>query len=141
MQSAKETASNIAASAKSGMDKTKATFQEKAEKMTAHDAMEKELATQRKEEKINEAEMNKQMTREQNAAAKQQQSSGIHSTALHPMSALPGHGTSETHGRLTEGVIGSHPIGTNTGTGGTTARNPRVGGDTNNSLGTGGGYS
>ncbi|KAI3984290.1 hypothetical protein MKX01_011244 [Papaver californicum] len=137
----KETASNVAASAKSGMDKTKATMQEK-----------KEMATQRKEEKINEAEMNKQMTHEQNEAAKQQRNAstpgtggvlGGHglSTGLDPMSALSGHGTGAPHGgHVTEGVVGSHPIGTYTGTGGTTAGNPRVGGTNNSSL-TGGGYN
>ncbi|KAI3867991.1 hypothetical protein MKX03_035207 [Papaver bracteatum] len=148
----KETASNVAASAKSGMDKTKATVQEKAERMTAHDPMQKEMATQRKEEKINEAEMHKQMTHEQNEAAKQQRNVGTpatggvlgghgHSTGMNPMSALPGHGTGAPHGgNVTEGVVGSHPIGTNTGTGGTTAGNPRVGGTHNSSL-TGGGYN
>ncbi|KAL0346292.1 UNVERIFIED_CONTAM: seed maturation protein [Sesamum radiatum] len=45
MQSAKETASNIAASAKAGMEKTKATAQEKAERMTTRDPIQKDIAT------------------------------------------------------------------------------------------------
>ncbi|KAK4432174.1 Late embryogenesis abundant protein 46 [Sesamum alatum] len=71
MQSAKETASNVAASAKAGMEKTKATVQEKAEKMTTRDPIQKDMATQKKEERIQEAERQKQETRMHNAAAKQ----------------------------------------------------------------------
>ncbi|XP_010257470.1 PREDICTED: 11 kDa late embryogenesis abundant protein [Nelumbo nucifera] len=70
MQSMKEAASNVAASAKSGMEKTKATVQEKVDKMAAHSAAEKEMAKQRKEERINQAELKKQEIRQQNAAAK-----------------------------------------------------------------------
>ncbi|KAL0316880.1 UNVERIFIED_CONTAM: Late embryogenesis abundant protein 46 [Sesamum radiatum] len=51
MQSAKETASNVAASAKSGMEKTKATVQEKAERMTTRDPIQKDMATQKKRER------------------------------------------------------------------------------------------
>ncbi|KAL0428610.1 UNVERIFIED_CONTAM: seed maturation protein [Sesamum latifolium] len=70
MQSAKETASNIAASAKAGMEKTKATAQEKAERMTTRDPIQKDIATQKKEERIHEAERQKLEAREHNAAAK-----------------------------------------------------------------------
>ncbi|XP_049401954.1 late embryogenesis abundant protein 46-like [Solanum stenotomum] len=68
MQSLKEKASNVAASAKSGMEKTKATVQEKVEKMKAHDPTEKAMATEKKDERIYEAEMNKQVTQDRNAA-------------------------------------------------------------------------
>ncbi|AES81475.1 putative Late embryogenesis abundant protein, LEA-25/LEA-D113 [Medicago truncatula] len=68
-ESIKETAANIGASAKSGMEKTKATFQEKTEKMTAHDPLQKEMATQKKEERVNQAELDKEAAREHNAAA------------------------------------------------------------------------
>ncbi|CAM8887541.1 unnamed protein product [Rhodiola kirilowii] len=64
MQSAKEAASNVAASAKAGMDKTKAVVQEKVDKMTAHDPTEKDMATQKKEEKITQVEINKQQARD-----------------------------------------------------------------------------
>ncbi|GAV63953.1 LEA_1 domain-containing protein [Cephalotus follicularis] len=158
MQSMKETAANMAASAKAGMEKTKATVQEKVEKMTAHDPVQKEMATEKKEERINQAELNKREAREHNAAAKQggghtgytatgtgdyttsgtgtatYSTTGAHGlpTGGHQMSALPAHGTGQPTGHATEGVVGSHPIGTNrtnTGTGGTTAH------------GTGGTYS
>ncbi|PIA42804.1 hypothetical protein AQUCO_02000329v1 [Aquilegia coerulea] len=128
MQTAKETVSNIAASAKSGMDKTKATAQEKVERMTAHDPLEKEIATQRKEDKINQAEINKQQTRQHNAAAHNMGGAtggtvgGLHgtttghSTGTHQMSAVPGHGTgAPAGGHVTEGTVGTHPTGTNTG--------------------------
>ncbi|KAL7134085.1 hypothetical protein ABFS83_11G003500 [Erythranthe nasuta] len=59
MQSAKETAASIAASAKAGMEKTKATVQEKAEKMTTRDPLQKEMATQKKAERIHEVEREK----------------------------------------------------------------------------------
>ncbi|KAF9613031.1 hypothetical protein IFM89_005465 [Coptis chinensis] len=144
MASAKETASNIAASAKSGMDKTKATVQEKVDKMSAHDPIEKDMATQRKEDKIIQAEINKQETREHNATARQQvggvtggTTGGGHSTGMHQMSSLPGHGG----GQVVEGTVQSHPIGMNAGTGRTAAQNPRAGGDTNLGYGTGGSYT
>ncbi|KAK4485371.1 hypothetical protein RD792_008013 [Penstemon davidsonii] len=152
MQSVKETASNVAASAKSGMEKTKATVQEKVERMTASNPTEKEMATDRKEERIHHAELSKQEVREHNAAAKQgAHTGGTHSysttgqtgqaTGIHQMSALPGHGTGEPMGHVTEGTIKSHPIGTATGTGRTTAHNTHVGGGGNAGYGTGGAYS
>ncbi|EYU39929.1 hypothetical protein ABFS82_10G171100 [Erythranthe guttata] len=76
MQSAKETASNVAASAKAGMEKTKATMQEKGERMTTRDPLQKELATEKKDERKYGAELEKQEAREHNAAAKQAASGG-----------------------------------------------------------------
>ncbi|KAL5983375.1 hypothetical protein ACLOJK_017459 [Asimina triloba] len=133
--SVKETASNVAASAKAGMEKTKATLEEKvgggggaaaaapapfftyldlAEKLTARNPTQKEIAEGRKEERKNRAEMEKLEARELNAAEKEAaraQHAGVHtSTQPHP------------HEQVTSGVARSHPIGTNTGT--TTARNP-----------------
>ncbi|MCL7027594.1 hypothetical protein MKW94_004250 [Papaver nudicaule] len=85
--SAKEAASNVAASAISGLDKTKATGQEKAERMTAHDPIEKDMATQKKEQKIHEAEMNKERTRKQNEALEQERqqlgTGGAHTGGAH----------------------------------------------------------
>ncbi|CAA0812699.1 Non-structural maintenance of chromosomes element 4 homolog A [Striga hermonthica] len=59
MQSAK----NVAASAKAGMEKTKATVQEKAEKMTTRDPLQKEMAEEKKEARIHQAELQKQQER------------------------------------------------------------------------------
>ncbi|EPS73164.1 hypothetical protein M569_01597, partial [Genlisea aurea] len=67
MQSAKETASNIAASAKAGMEKSKAIAHEKAEKMTTTDPIKKDIAEQRKEERIHHAQLQKQEARHHNA--------------------------------------------------------------------------
>ncbi|CAE6088770.1 unnamed protein product [Arabidopsis arenosa] len=144
MQSMKETASNIAASAKSGMDKTKATLEEKAEKMKTRDPVQKQMATQVKEDKINQAEMQKRETREYNAAMKEAAGAGTglglgtathsttgqvgHGTGTHQMSALPGHGTGQLTDRVVEGTAVTDPIGRNTGTGRTTAHNTLVGG-------------
>ncbi|KAK9265545.1 hypothetical protein L1049_021608 [Liquidambar formosana] len=155
--SAKETAANAAASAKSGMDKTKATVQEKAERMTARDPMQKEMATEKKETKKTEAELNKQEAHEHNAAARQMASTGGtagtythsatgatgHPTGGHQMSAMPGHGTGQTtEGYVAEGAAGSKPTGINTGTGQTTAHNTRAGGGTNTGgFGTGDTYT
>lgn len=71
MQSAKETAANVAASAKAGMEKTKATMQEKGEKMTTRDPLKKDMSQERKEERMHQAELEKQEARAQNAATKQ----------------------------------------------------------------------
>ncbi|KAF8118759.1 hypothetical protein N665_0002s0069 [Sinapis alba] len=125
MQSMKETASNIAASAKSGMDKTKATLEEKAEKMTTRDPVQKQMATQKKEAKIDQAEMQKREVREHNAAMKE----------------AAGTGTGLGLGSATHSTTGHEPIGTNTaGTGRTTAHNTHVGGGTTGYR-TGGGYT
>ncbi|KAL1196897.1 Late embryogenesis abundant protein 46 [Cardamine amara subsp. amara] len=162
MQSMKETASNIAASAKSGMDKTKATLTEKAEQMKTRDPLQKEMATQKKEGRINQAEMQKREAMEHNAAMRESAGAGTgtgtglglgtathsttgqvgHGTGTHQMSALPGHGTGQPTGRVVEGTAVTDPIGTNTGTGRTTAHNTRVGGGGGTTgYGTGGGYS
>ncbi|KAL6522402.1 hypothetical protein OROMI_031674 [Orobanche minor] len=76
MQSAKQTAANVAASAKAGMEKTKATIEEKGEKMTTRDPLQKEMASERKEERIREAERQKQEARGHNASTKQSASGG-----------------------------------------------------------------
>nr|XP_043621545.1 late embryogenesis abundant protein 46-like [Erigeron canadensis] len=69
MQAVKETAANIAASALSGMEKTKAVLEEKVEKMSTSDPVEKDMATLRKEDRIRLAELRKQEAYNQNAAA------------------------------------------------------------------------
>ncbi|GJT33720.1 11 kDa late embryogenesis abundant protein-like protein [Tanacetum coccineum] len=58
----------MAASAKAGMEKAKATVQEKGEKMTAHDPTQKEMTREKKEERKHEAEYEKQAAKEHNAA-------------------------------------------------------------------------
>ncbi|MED6197296.1 hypothetical protein PIB30_055354 [Stylosanthes scabra] len=165
-QTIKEKAANVGASAQAGLEKTKATVQEKAERMTARDPLQKEMATHKKEHKINQAEMEKQAAYDHNAANKeagraQNIGQGHHGTSTysitgqhghptggHQMSALPGHGTGHPTGQVIEGVVGSHPIGTNTGTTQTTttttARNPRAGvnpNDPGHGYGTGGSYT
>ncbi|CAH2041543.1 unnamed protein product [Thlaspi arvense] len=107
MQSMKETAANIGASAKSGMEKTKATLQEKAEKMTTRDPLQKEMAERKKEDRITEAELRKQEEMNRNAAARRSETYSHSSTGepvgMHHMSALPGHGTGEPAGQVVEG--------------------------------------
>ncbi|XP_052176192.1 late embryogenesis abundant protein 46-like [Diospyros lotus] len=51
MQSMKETPSNMAASVKSGMGKTKATVQLQVENMTDHDPAEKEMGRESERER------------------------------------------------------------------------------------------
>ncbi|KVI12044.1 late embryogenesis abundant protein 46-like [Cynara cardunculus var. scolymus] len=69
MQAVKETAANIAASAVSGLDKTLAVIDEKVEKISTSDPVEKDMATLRKEDRIRMAELRKQQAYSQNAAA------------------------------------------------------------------------
>lgn len=133
------------------------------EKMQARDPVQKEMATQKKEQKKTQAELEKEAARAHNVVAKQAEKTGAHDaryiasgtgttatypttgatghpTGTHPMSALPGHGTGQPAGQVTEGVMGSHPIGTHTaGTGRTTAHDPRLEG-TDPGYGTGGTY-
>ncbi|XP_020205741.1 18 kDa seed maturation protein [Cajanus cajan] len=83
VETIKETAANIGASAKSGFDKTKATLQEKGEMMSAHDQNEKDIAAHKKEEKIQEAEREKQQARQYNATTKQSALAGDMGQAHH----------------------------------------------------------
>ncbi|XP_010928814.1 late embryogenesis abundant protein 46 [Elaeis guineensis] len=153
MASVKETASNIAASAKSGMEKTKATLEEKVEKMTAHHPAEKEMAEEKKQDKIREAEIAKRETKEQNAAAREQARAGHTGgpiTTAHPSAAAAGHHTTgapgqvagdPTGGHVISGTVESHPIGKETGTARpATAHNPYAGTANPAGRGTGGGY-
>ncbi|KAL1814239.1 hypothetical protein ACET3Z_024304 [Daucus carota] len=64
-----EAAANVAASAKSGLDKTKAVVEEKVERMSSKDEVEKDMATLRKDEKLDLAEHRKHKAYAQNAAA------------------------------------------------------------------------
>ncbi|KAJ0954715.1 putative Late embryogenesis abundant protein, LEA_1 subgroup [Helianthus annuus] len=109
------------------------------------------MATEKKEAKINQAEYEKQVAREQNATQRQAtEAGGTHSYSTtgaagnpmgsHQMSALPGHGTGEPAGQVVEGVVRSHPIGTRTGTGTTLAgHNTKTGGGAGG-YSTGGAY-
>lgn len=119
--------------------------------MTAHDPTQKEMATEKKEARKDQAEYEKQVERDQNAVQRQAvEATGTHSYSTtgatghpmgsHQMSALPGHGTGQPAGDVVEGVVGSHPIGRNTGTGQSVAgNNPRTGGGADG-YGTGGAY-
>ncbi|KAM0932379.1 hypothetical protein DsansV1_C46g0242171 [Dioscorea sansibarensis] len=136
MASVKETAANIGASAKSGMEKTKATIQEKVEKMTAHSEVEKEEAERKKQERIREAETEKLEAKEQNAVAREQVRAGHgHSDDHRLSSAAPPPGSDHVE----PGVASSRPLGLETGTG--TAHNARVASDHPELHGAGGGYT
>ncbi|GAA0171829.1 hypothetical protein LIER_41230 [Lithospermum erythrorhizon] len=78
MQSAKD----AAAAAKSGLEKTKASLQEKGEKMTTRDPLKKDLATDKKEQRKDEAELRKQAEYDRNEAEKlaKQAGTGHHTT-------------------------------------------------------------
>ncbi|CAI0402830.1 unnamed protein product [Linum tenue] len=140
------------------MEKTKATVQEKIEKASAHDPVQKEMAREKKEQRVAEAEAMKHSTKAHNAAAKQgEQLTGGHGngayshsatgqpgypTGTHQMSAMPGHGTGQPiGGHVDEGVARSHPSGL---PGEQTGHNTRVGGTGTGHLpgyGTGGSLS
>nr|AAG37454.1 seed maturation protein LEA 4 [Glycine tomentella] len=162
-KSIKEPAATIGASAKVWHEENQGHCPREAERMTARDPMQKELATQKKDAKMSQAELDKQAARQHNTAAKQAATAGhmgqghhtpgtaTYSTTgehgqpmgAHQTSAMPGHGTGQPTGHVTEGVVGSHPIGTNRGPGGTaTAHNTRAGGNPNDyGYGTGGTYN
>ncbi|XP_057798823.1 protein LE25-like [Salvia miltiorrhiza] len=115
MQSAKD----IAASAKAGMEKTKATLQEKGERMTARDPLQKEMATEKKEAKIHEAERRKHEARHHNAAAAEvAHTTGTGVFGGHPTGAeytAEGMGGGVGHHGTHTGGVGHH--GTHTGGG------------------------
>ncbi|OIT03380.1 PREDICTED: protein LE25-like [Nicotiana attenuata] len=70
MQGVNEKAANAAASAKSGMEKTKATIEENAERITSRDSLKKEIATEKKDDRKTAAALNKREAMDQNAAAR-----------------------------------------------------------------------
>ncbi|CAL9082262.1 unnamed protein product [Musa acuminata var. zebrina] len=148
MASVKETAGNVAASAKAGMDKTTATVQEKVEKMTAHTPTEKAMAEERKQEKVREAEINKQETMQQNAAAQQRTLAAhdgghVAEPGVYPVGGAPGEVAGHpTGGHLISGAVRSRPIGRDTGTARpAAAHNPYVGSTKPAARGTGGRYA
>ncbi|CAL9109596.1 unnamed protein product [Musa hybrid cultivar] len=72
VESAKDTAGNITASTKAGMEKTTASVEEKVvEKMRARDPEEKAEAARRKEERKYEAEAEKEAAKERHAAERE----------------------------------------------------------------------
>nr|XP_027070639.1 protein LE25-like [Coffea arabica] len=116
MQKAKETSADVAASAKSGMDKTKAALQEKAEKMTT-DPVKKEMAERKKRKSSL-----KQSVRRDGCA----KLPGEATTTLHTAGDPLGHAGYSAQGpvredyptSVTSGVVGSqYPAGVNTGSG------------------------
>ncbi|KAL1532085.1 11 kDa late embryogenesis abundant protein-like [Salvia divinorum] len=128
MQSAKD----IAASAKAGMEKTRATLQEKGERMTASDPLQKEMATEKKEAKIHEAERRKHEERRHNAAVADH--AGVLGGHDHHTvgGVLGGHDQHHAGG----GVLGGHKHTTGAGLG-----HPAAGTDhTAPGYGTGGTY-
>lgn len=108
--------------------------------MTARDPVQKEMATEKKQAKINQAELDKQAAREHNTAAKQSATAGHMGTGTGTGSAT--YSTTGTYGQ----PMGAHQTSALPGHGGTdgtaTAHNTRVGGNPNASgYGTGGTYS
>ncbi|OIW17520.1 hypothetical protein TanjilG_22632 [Lupinus angustifolius] len=141
VESVKETASNIGASAKSGLEKTKATVQEKTEKMTAHDPIEKDMATHRKEERFNQAELEKQEVLHHNSAVKESATAGHTVAGQHTATGTAGTRSSSNyttgeHGQpmgpnqhglgygLGQSVMAGHMEGQHTATGPAGNRSP-----------------
>lgn len=122
--------------------------------MTAHHPAEKEMAEQKKQDKIREAEIAKREAKEQNAAAREQAHAGYTGgpiTTAYPSAAAAGHHTTgapgqvagdPTRGHVISGALESHPIGKETGTARpATALNPHAGTANPAGHGTGGGYN
>ncbi|MED6171104.1 hypothetical protein PIB30_037581 [Stylosanthes scabra] len=107
MESVKETAANISASAASGFEKTKAVVQEKSERISTRDPVQKEMATQKKEGRIINAEREKQEARDHNAAAKH---SAVAQAPNTTTDGQPMAGPWQLGG-LKEEVVGSSPTG------------------------------
>ncbi|KAJ6749709.1 hypothetical protein OIU85_000354 [Salix viminalis] len=121
MQGLKDTAANIAASAVSGMEKTKATVQEKVENMTTNDPEQREMARERKEERITQAELDKQDAKQYRAAESKYSASATGGQGYY------GHGTGQQYGgQEEEGVVSTYPGGLPGDS--TTRRNTRAGG-------------
>lgn len=110
-------------------------------RMTADNPSEKEIATEKKEETIKEAEMKKQEAGQGMTHSYSTSGATGKPTGAHQMSALPGHGSGQPIGQVVEGVVPSHPIGRATGTQRpSAAHNTHVGGG-DMGYGTGGSYT
>jgi len=118
--------------------------------MSAHDPVQKEMAREKKQERMTQAELNKQEAKQHNAASKHAasatggQATGGYMTSghdththsatgvtgypmgTHQMSAMPGHGAGQPYGgQVEEGVVRTHPGGL---PGDTNGHNTRAGG-------------
>ncbi|KAF3325907.1 late embryogenesis abundant protein-like protein [Carex littledalei] len=99
METMKEKAANVGASAIAGRDKTKATVEEKVEKVTVQHPAEKQMAEHKKQARIHEAELAKHEAMAYNAAVRE------HARNTH-----------SSHDHAEEGVAHAGPIGLTTGT-------------------------
>ncbi|GJN11771.1 hypothetical protein PR202_ga29990 [Eleusine coracana subsp. coracana] len=82
VESAKEAAANMGASAWAGKEKTQAVVEEKVAKARAHDLDEKAAADARMQERIRSAEAAKQDAMRHNAAAKERATAAVHQPTL-----------------------------------------------------------
>nr|AWJ68134.1 late embryogenesis abundant [Cleistogenes songorica] len=82
VESAKEAAANVGASAWAGKEKSKAVVQEKAAKGRAHDPADKAAADSRMQERVRELEAVKQDAMRGNAAAKERATAAVHQPTL-----------------------------------------------------------
>nr|AWJ68135.1 late embryogenesis abundant [Cleistogenes songorica] len=82
VESAKEAAANVGASAWAGKEKTKAVVQEKVAKARAHDPGEKAAMDARMQERVREVEAAKQDAMRRHAAAKERATAAVHQPTL-----------------------------------------------------------
>ncbi|KAJ4763283.1 hypothetical protein LUZ62_028328 [Rhynchospora pubera] len=113
MESVKEKAANVGASAVAGMEKTKATVNEKVEKVAAQHPAEKQMAENKKEVRIQEAEATKQAAMEHNAAVREHARSAHNQPSQGPAGIRHGR---PIGGHEEEGVAHAHPAGLQSGT-------------------------
>nr|XP_016502146.1 PREDICTED: 18 kDa seed maturation protein-like [Nicotiana tabacum] len=106
-----------------------------AEKLTIRDLVQKQMATEKKEERIHQVEMDKLAAQEQNAASRQAAATGGTTAYIASGGGVaPGHttgayGTTTADTGTTTGVVGSqYPPRTTTGTGSATVQGPKTGG-------------
>ncbi|RCV11076.1 hypothetical protein SEVIR_2G164300v4 [Setaria viridis] len=122
VESAKEAAANVGASAWAGKEKTKAVVQEKAAKARARDPAEKAAADARMEERVREVEAVKQGAMRRNAAAKERASAaehhptplGVGGAAAPPVPAGPGVHVLDRPAATDGRTAGVPPVGTET---------------------------
>ena len=79
------------------------------EKMTGHDPVEKEMATEKKQARISQAELDKQEVREHNAAAREAEKAGVGHTGYTATGTGTGTSTYSTTG-TTGQPTGTHQM-------------------------------
>ncbi|KAJ1269831.1 hypothetical protein BS78_06G008200 [Paspalum vaginatum] len=145
MESTKEAAANLGASANAGMQKARAAVQGQVEKATAHNASDRAAAEAAQRERVRANAAAKERATGAGAGAYQHPSSqgapGVGVDSAAGLQQGHGHAAAPAGGHVQDGVGETRPVARATGKARpSAAHNPHVGSDFSQARGTGGQY-